>query len=53
MITLLLILCGVATIISLWMVLYGTFRGKSEPTVIGGIMAFVTLLFLLMLGLMM
>lgn len=51
MVTLLLLLCGILTIISLCITLYGISHGEIKPIAIGGTMAFITLSLLIILSL--
>lgn len=50
MVTFLLFLCIIATTISLFAVGYGTIHNKKEAVFVGGSMALVTILFLIVLA---
>lgn len=51
MATFLLLLCGILTIVSLCVTLYGISHGEIKPIAIGGTMAFITLSLLLIVSL--
>lgn len=50
MLSILLIICGILTVISLCVTLYGISHGEIKPIAIGGTMAFIMLLLLLIVS---